>query len=32
MDMATKLKLKQLYEKFPGVDRQALDEIFVASK
>lgn len=31
MDMATKLKLKQLYEKFPGVDRQALDEIFVAS-
>uniref|UniRef100_A0A224Z533 Nedd4 binding protein 2 n=1 Tax=Rhipicephalus zambeziensis TaxID=60191 RepID=A0A224Z533_9ACAR len=31
MDMATKLKLKQLYDKFPGVDRQALDEIFVAS-
>lgn len=31
MDMATKLKHKQLYDKFPGVDRQALDEIFVAS-
>ncbi|CAN8006586.1 unnamed protein product [Ixodes hexagonus] len=31
MDMATKLKHKQLYERFPGVDRQALDDIFVAS-
>lgn len=31
MDMATKLKHKQLYERFPGVDRQALDEIFVAN-
>lgn len=31
MDMATKLKHKQLYDRFPGVDRQALDEIFVAS-
>ncbi|CAN8012656.1 unnamed protein product [Ixodes pacificus] len=31
MDMATKLKHKQLYDRFPGVDRQALDDIFVAS-
>ncbi|XP_064481786.1 uncharacterized protein LOC135394760 isoform X2 [Ornithodoros turicata] len=30
-DMATKLKNQKLYDKFPGIDRQALDEIFAAN-